>query len=164
MHLTSHGFSSPRRAALAGLLALALAGCASLPGRDPLNVQVAGVEPLEGQGLEMRMAVKLRVQNPNESAIHYSGVALELEVNDLPLASGVSSQGGTVPGFGETLIEVPVTLSAFSVLRQAWNLGGGAPLQNVPYALRGKLGGGLWGTRRFSDAGVLSLPEPRDTP
>jgi len=78
MHLPFHGFSSPRRAALAGLLALALAlaGCASLPGRDPLNVQVAGVEPLEGQGLEMRMAVKLRVQNPNDSAVDYDGAAL----------------------------------------------------------------------------------------
>jgi LEA14-like dessication related protein len=146
------------------LWALVLAGCSSFGGRDPLQVDLAGMEPLAGEGLEVRFTLKLRVQNPNESAIHYSGVALELEVNDLPLASGVSSQGGTVPGFGETLIEVPVTLSAFSVLRQAWNLGGGAPLQNVPYALRGKLGGGLWGTRRFSDAGVLSLPEPRDTP
>ena len=146
------------------LWALVLAGCSSFGGRDPLQVDLAGMEPLAGEGLEVRFTLKLRVQNPNESAIPYSGVALELEVNDLPLASGVSSQGGTVPGFGETLIEVPVTLSAFSVLRQAWNLGGGAPLQNVPYALRGKLGGGLWGTRRFSDAGVLSLPEPRDTP
>ncbi|BAU76697.1 LEA type 2 family protein [Metapseudomonas furukawaii] len=146
------------------LWALVLAGCSSFGGRDPLQVDLAGMEPLAGEGLEVRFTLKLRVQNPNESAIHYSGVALELEVNDLPLASGVSSQGGTVAGFGETLIEVPVTLSAFSVLRQAWNLGGGAPLQNVPYALRGKLGGGLWGTRRFSDAGVLSLPEPRDTP
>lgn len=146
------------------LWALVLAGCSSFGGRDPLQVDLAGMEPLAGEGLEVRFTLKLRVQNPNESAIHYSGVALELEVNDLPLARGVSSQGGTVAGFGETLIEVPVTLSAFSVLRQAWNLGGGAPLQNVPYALRGKLGGGLWGTRRFSDTGVLSLPEPRDTP
>ncbi|WP_342243844.1 LEA type 2 family protein [Pseudomonas sp. OTU5201] len=146
------------------LLPLLLAGCAGFGTRDPLQVDLAGMEPIPGEGLEMRFNLKLRVQNPNESAIHYSGVALELDLNDLPLASGVSSQGGTVAGFGETLIEVPVTISAFSVLRQAWGLTGVSPVQNVPYALRGKLGGGFWGTRRFTDAGVLSIPEPTDTP
>lgn len=141
-----------------------LAGCAGFGQRDPLQVDLAGMEPIPGEGLEMRFNLKLRVQNPNEGAVHYSGVALELDLNDLPLASGVSSQGGTVAGFGEQLIEVPVTISAFSVLRQAWNLTGGSPVQYVPYALRGKLGGGFWGTRRFSDVGVLSIPEPVDTP
>lgn len=142
---------------------LLLAGCAGFGQRDPLQVDLVGMEPIPGEGLEMRFNLKLRVQTPNEGAIHYSGIALELDLNDLPLASGVSNQGGTVEGFGETLIEVPVSISAFSVLRQAWSLAGG-PIQNVPYALRGKLGGGFWGTRRFTDAGVLSIPEPIDTP
>ncbi|GLZ88409.1 hypothetical protein Pres01_44600 [Metapseudomonas resinovorans] len=155
-----------RATGLAALLfhLLLLTGCAGFGTRDPLQVDLAGMEPIPGEGLEVRFNLKLRVQNPNEGAIHYSGVALEMDLNDLPLASGVSSQGGTVAGFGETLIEVPVTISAFSVLRQAWTLTGGHPVQNVPYALRGKLGGGFWGTRRFTDAGVLSIPEPIDTP
>ena len=34
------------------------------PQRDPLQVTVAGIEPLESQGMEMRMLVKLRIQNP----------------------------------------------------------------------------------------------------
>ncbi|MDH4567122.1 water stress/hypersensitive response domain-containing protein [Pseudomonas sp. BN414] len=146
------------------LIPLLLTGCVGFGTRDPLQVDLAGMEPIPGEGLEVRFNLKLRVQNPNEGAIHYSGVALEMDLNDLPLASGVSSQGGTVAGFGETLIEVPVTISAFSVLRQAWTLTGTHPVQNVPYALRGKLGGGFWGTRRFTDAGVLSIPEPIDTP
>lgn len=154
----------PTRLAALLLPLLLLAGCAGFGTRDPLQVDLAGMEPIPGEGLEMRFNLKLRVQNPNEGAIHYSGVALELDLNDLPLASGVSSQGGTVAGFGEKLIEVPVTISAFSVLRQAWTITGGSPIQNVPYALRGKLGGGFWGTRRFTDAGVLSIPEPIDTP
>ncbi|WP_271410674.1 LEA type 2 family protein [Pseudomonas sp. Q1-7] len=151
------------RLALIWLLLL-LGGCALFGSRDPLQVDLAGMEPIPGEGLEMRFNLKLRVQNPNEGAIHYSGVALELDLNDLPLASGVSSQGGTLAGFSETLVEVPVTLSAFSILRQAWRFSGTGPVQNVPYALRGKLGGGFWGTRHFTDAGVLSIPEPVDTP
>ena len=36
-----------------------LQGCAGLQGGDPLKVTVAGIEPLQGQGMEMRMMVKL---------------------------------------------------------------------------------------------------------
>ena len=32
-------------------------------------------------GAELRLAVKLRVQNPNEEAVEYDGAALDLEVN-----------------------------------------------------------------------------------
>ena len=48
------------------LLALTLTACAAFFDHDPLNVQVAGIQPLPGEGLELRMAVKLRVQNPND--------------------------------------------------------------------------------------------------
>lgn len=142
------------------LLALNLGACASLGLRDPLRIDLAGLEPLPGQGLELRFAIKLRVQNPNDSAVDFDGVALELEVNGQPLASGVSDQRGSVPRFGETLISVPVSISAFSAMRQAWGAADQRPGQGLPYVLRGKLAGGLFGTRRFSDSGTLDWPEP----
>ena len=43
---------------------IALAGCAVMFDHDALRVTVAGVEPIEGQGFELRIDVKLRVQNP----------------------------------------------------------------------------------------------------
>lgn len=142
------------------LLALSLGACASLGNRDPLRIDLAGLEPLPGQGLEVRFAVKLRVQNPNDSAVDFDGVALDLEVNGQPLASGVSDQRGSVPRFGETLISVPVSISAFSAMRQAWGVAGHRPGQGLPYVLRGKLAGGLLGSNRFSDSGTLDWPEP----
>ena len=46
-----------------------LAGCASLqPNSDPLTIDVAGIEPLPGEGLELRLAVRVRIQNPNDAA------------------------------------------------------------------------------------------------
>ena len=63
------------------LLMLTLAGCAAFFKHDPLNVQVAGIQPLPGEGLELRMAVKLRVQNPNDRPLDYDGIALELEIH-----------------------------------------------------------------------------------
>lgn len=141
----------------AGLL-LALGGCASLQGRDPLQINVVGLEPIEGQGLELRMAIKLRVQNPNDAPISYDGVALELDLNGRSFATGVSDQSGLVPRYGETVLSVPVSVSAFSAMRQALGLADASTFENVPYVLRGKLAGGTFGGTRFSDRGTLSLP------
>ncbi|VVN93642.1 LEA type 2 family protein [Pseudomonas fluorescens] len=148
------------------LLLLSLSACALLPNRDPLNINVVSFEPLPSQDMEVRFAVKIRVQNPNETAINYNGVALDLEVNGQPLASGVSDQSGTIARFSDTVLTVPVSVSAFSVLRQTLGLGLSQTqtLNNVPYVLRGKLAGGLFGTLRFVDTGKLSLSGPNATP
>jgi len=103
---------------LAALVSLLLAACAALPGRDPLRVELVGIEPIEGQGLELRLAVKLRVQNPNEEAVEYDGAALDLEVNGKSLAYGVSDQRGSVPRYGERVLVVPVSITALNVVRQ----------------------------------------------
>ncbi|WP_233873738.1 LEA type 2 family protein [Paraburkholderia adhaesiva] len=135
-----------------------LSGCAGLGGKDPLRVSVAGIEPLKGEGLEMRFNVKLRVQNPNDSPVEYSGVSLQLDLNGQSFASGVSDQGGVVPRFGETVVNVPLTVPAFSAVRQAFAIAGGAQAGNVPYVIHGKLAGGIGGGTRFTDEGKLSLP------
>lgn len=156
-------FSHLLRIFACGLL-LCLGACSSLVPRDPLHIDLVGLEPLPGEGLEMRFAVKLRIQNPNDDAIDYHGVALQLDINQQPLASGVSNQSGQVPRFGETVISVPVSISAYSVMRQAWGVSGYKPGQDLPYALRGKLAGGLFGTTRFSDSGTLNWPAPAGAP
>ncbi|SAL12635.1 late embryogenesis abundant protein [Caballeronia arvi] len=137
---------------------LALNGCAGFFNRDAMRVTVAGIEPLEGQGLEMRFVVKLRVQNPNDAPIDFDGVALDLDLNGRPFASGVSDQRGSVPRFGEAVVSVPVTVSAFSVARQAFGFATGDTVNKVSYAVRGKLAGGMLGGARFSDTGYVDLP------
>jgi hypothetical protein len=162
------------RSGLALLLAvstLALAGCAGLRGGDPVRLNVVGIEPIDGEGLEMRMAVRLRVQNPNDTSIDYDGISVELDLNNRPFATGVSPARGSIPRFGETVLNVPVSVSAFSVMRQAWGIVGGmsggssgtsagAAMEPIPYVLRGKLGSSF-GSTRFLDRGTLSLPELR---
>ncbi|TDV58403.1 late embryogenesis abundant protein [Pseudomonas graminis] len=151
----------PIRTLLASLaMVLALTACALFPNRDPLNINVVGIDPLPGQDLEIRFAVKLRLQNPNDTDIQYDGVALNLDVNGRLLASGVSDQKGTIGRFSEGVLTVPVTVSAFAALRQAVGLADQQRLDNLPYELHGKLAGGLFGTMRFEDSGTLSLPKP----
>ncbi|WP_448107766.1 LEA type 2 family protein [Pseudomonas azerbaijanoccidentalis] len=142
------------------LLLLSLSACALLPNRDPLNINVVGIEPLQSQDMEIRFAVKIRVQNPNESSISFNGVSLDLDINGQPFASGVSDESGSIGRFSETVLTVPVSVSAFSVLRQTFGLSQVQTLNNMPYILRGKLAGGLFGTMRFVDSGKLSLPGP----
>jgi LEA14-like dessication related protein len=106
----------------------------------------------------MRFAVKLRVQNPNDAPIEFDGVALDLDLNGRPFASGVSAQRGTVPRFGEAVLSVPVTVSAWSVARQALGLASGDASTKVAYEARGRLAGGAFGGARFSDKGAIDFP------
>lgn len=154
---------SPARRRLIRLLAgapLLMAGCAGLRRSDPVQVRVAGLEPLPGEGLEMRFLLKLRVQNPNDFALDYDGLALQIDLKDRDFASGVSDVRGSVPPFGEAVIGLPISVSPLSAVRQLLELDG-ADLDRLPYSLRGKLGGGPLGTQRFSAHGTLALPVTR---
>lgn len=134
-----------------------LAGCAALQPNDPLRVEVVGIEPAQSQGLELRLAIKLRIQNPNEGAVSYDGTALELEVNGQTLATGVSDQKGSVPRYGESLLVVPVSISAMNAVRQALVFADGKQREELPYVLRGKLAGGAFGTVRFTKEGSIGI-------
>ncbi len=137
--------------------ALMLAGCAGLPGSEPLHVSLAGVESLPGQGMEVRMAVKLRVQNPNDAPVNFDGLAVTLDLRGMELASGVSDARGTVPRFGETVLVVPVTVSAFAMARQVISLAGGGT-SKVDFVARGRLSDGSFGGARFESKGAFDLP------
>ena len=148
------------RAWLALLVTLALSACASLPGRDPLQVSVAGIESMAGEGMELRLLVKLRVQNPNDTPIEYDGVALDVDVMGRDFANGVSDQVGTVPRFGEAVVAVPVTVSVMRMVRQVMGMLDGKPVDKVTYSLSGKLSGAsLFGTQRFTSKGEFELPK-----
>jgi LEA14-like dessication related protein len=149
------------RKSLVTLLVAALllaSGCANMPQRDPVEVYVVGVEPLQGEGLELRMLIKVRVQNPNDTPIEYDGVAISMDVQGKTFASGVSDAAGTVPRFGEAVINVPVSVSAFRMARGAANIFN-SNTDSIEYALKGKLAGPLFKSVRFTSKGNVSLPK-----
>jgi LEA14-like dessication related protein len=135
-----------------------LAACALMPGREPLQVNVADVESVSGEGFEFRMLVKLRVQNPNDAPVEYDGVYLKLDVLDKTFASGVSDERGVVPRFGEALSTVPVTVSTLNLVRQTLGMmiDGKRP-EKLSYRLEGKLNGPMFGSTRFHSQGELPL-------
>jgi LEA14-like dessication related protein len=137
---------------------LFVSACANLQQRDPVQVYVVGVEPLQGEGLELRMLIKVRVQNPNDTPIEYNGVSVSMDVQGKTFASGVSDAAGTVPRFGETVIDLPVSVSAFRMARGAASVFSSNP-DKIEYALKGKLGGPGFTSVRFTSKGEVAMPK-----
>jgi LEA14-like dessication related protein len=141
---------------LLGLVTIALCGCASLP--DPINVSVAGIESLPGEGLELRLLVKLRVQNPNDAAVPFNGASVRMEVQRSTFATGVMDVGGTLPALGEAVVEVPVTISAWNIIRQVMGAMDDQSVNSIQYSMSGKLHTGGLGGIRFGTEGVMEPP------
>jgi LEA14-like dessication related protein len=145
-----------RSIALTALLGLAVSGCAS---REPLKVSLAGIAPVEGAGMETRFMARLRVQNPNETPIVYDGLTVEVELNGQSFASGVSDARGEIARFGESLVELPVTVPAFAIIRQVVGLMRG-DRSKVTYRVRGFLNTESFGRARFDSTGEIDRSKP----
>jgi len=145
---------------LATSLLLTLAACAAWTGGDPPRVTVAGIEALGGDGMELRMLVKLRVVNPNDFPIEYDGLAVKLDVQGRTIASGASNERGAVPRYGEAIIALPVSVSLVDVARHALRLFQGDAQGPLHYRLEGKLNSPVYGMTRFQSEGDLRLPSP----
>lgn len=147
-------------AAAAALAAVSTAGCAGFGFGEPVSVVVVGIDPIPGESMEARFALRLRVQNPNERPLEFDGIHVELDVRGSRLASGVSAQRGTVARFGETVITVPMSVSVIGIIRQAVDFATGQRVR-ADYAMRGRLAGpGLgFGGARFESKGELRIPE-----
>lgn len=141
------------------LAALALGACSTLPRLDPPRVTLADIDSVSFEGMELRMRVKLRVQNPNGLALDYDGIDVQVSLQGKGVARGVSNERGSVPAYGEAIVALPVTISLMDLGRQAFGIlqGGEGRLH---YAIDGKLGGTLLGATRFHSQGELSLPAP----
>jgi LEA14-like dessication related protein len=133
-------------------------GCAMFQYREPINVNLAGVEPLQGEGMEIRMLLKLRVQNPNDVPLDYNGVSIRMDVQGKRFASGVSDASGSIPRFGEAVVEVPVSISVFGIARQVIGIARKDHSGKLPYEIEGKLAGSGIGGVRFNSQGEFTMP------
>jgi LEA14-like dessication related protein len=156
--------SVARRAILPALAALLLSACATLPNYDPPDVTVAGIETLPSEGMELRLLVKLRVQNPNDGAIDYNGVSVKLDVMGKVFATGVADHAGSVPRFGESVIAVPVTVSVLRMVKNFIGMMDGKPIDSIRYEMSGKLNTGTFSSYRFASKGEFAMPTSTPSP
>jgi len=152
---------SASRSALLALVAfgsLILGGCAALQPREPLQVVMVGIEPLQGEGLELRMLVRLRIQNPNDLPLDFNGVSVRMDVQGKRFATGVSNVSGSVPRFGETIVGVPVSISVFRIVHQALDTITSERGGKLVYEMTGTLAGPAFNSVHFESKGELTLP------
>ena len=140
------------------LIAPVLSGCAGIGLREPLRVSLAGLEPLSGAGLEARFLAKIRVQNPNDGPVVYDGVMVEVDVNGRGFASGVGDAKGEFPRFGESLVELPITVPATSIIRGVLGFVAG-DRSKASYRLRGFFNTGTFGRVPFDSTGEIDWPK-----
>jgi LEA14-like dessication related protein len=119
-------------------------------------VSLAGIEPLEGAGMEVRFLARIRVQNPNDAPIVYDGLAVDVDLNGRSFASGVSSASGEVARFSEGLVELPVTVPASGIVRQVLGFIRG-DRDKVTYRVRGFFNTATFGRVPFDSTGEIDL-------
>lgn len=154
---------NPSRRRLAGLAAAmlgltALGGCAGLRlGMQKPEVTVANIRLLDGNLLEQRFLLTLRVMNPNTSEIAIEGLTFKVDLNGQPFAKGVGNQPVVIPRLGEAMVEVTATTGLGGLLRQWKALGKGR--DKVDYRLSGRLVTGNFGGIDFDQTGEVELPK-----
>jgi len=79
-----------------------------------------------------------------------------MDVQGKTFATGVADVAGSVPRFGESVISVPVTISAFRMARQVMGAVKGGGLGKIDYEMKGKLNTGFSPTR-FATRGSFDL-------
>lgn len=139
-------------------------GCALLPwSASPPSVHLLSIQRLQGEPLERRIELSLRIQNPNPKPIEFKGLALTLDLNNRTVGAGVSDATGAVPAHGETLMKVAVTVSAPPETLQMLGLNDRSPRADLPYTLTGRFTGGtleraLGTEARFESVGSVRWP------
>lgn len=122
-----------------GLLALLVGGCAAWRQQlEPPILTLAGIQLREVTLFEQRYQLRLRLQNPNETALPISGVHCRLFINEREFAQGVSSAAVEVPRFGEAVLEVDVVSDLRRVFEQLRDAEG-RQAGSVDYRLTGKV-------------------------
>ena len=153
---------NPSRRRLAGLAVAmlgltALGGCAGLQlGMQKPEVTVANIRLLDGNLLEQRFLLTLRVMNPNTSEIAIEGLTFKVDLNGQPFAKGVGNQPVVVPRLGEAMVEVTATTGLGGLLRQLKAFKG---REKVDYRISGRLVTGNFGGIDFDQTGEVELPK-----
>ena len=152
----------PSRRRLAGLAVAmlgltALGGCAGLRlGMQKPEVSVANIRLLDGNLLEQRFLLTLRVMNPNTSEIAIEGLTFKVDLNGQPFAKGVGNQPVVIPRLGEAMVDVTATTGLGGLLRQLKAFKG---REKVDYRISGRLVTGNFGGIDFDQTGEVELPK-----
>ena len=145
-------------AAAVVVFTLLLAGCAGLPAKPlPPKVELAGVRVVSLQPADLRVAVTLRIDNPNAFALDVAAIEAEIGVNGVRLAGATLPAPVSIAAVATTPVQLELhtrVRDLAQVLERAdgsgrmpYDITGTAVLGNgtrLPFARRGELPVGDW--------------------
>lgn len=118
------------------VLALGLAACAPSEFAEPPEVVLVSLVPVDVSLMEQRLAVTLRVRNPNNVPMSIDGMRFAIDLNSKTFAKGTSDKAVTVPRLGEAEVEGTAHVSTTDLVRQVL----GAPTASgLAYRMAGTL-------------------------
>jgi LEA14-like dessication related protein len=142
---------------LTGLaLAASLAACTPSQFSVSPDVTLVDMQPLDMSLFEQRMAVTLRIRNPNNAALPVDGMRFSLEVNGMPFATGLSNRAVTVPRLAEATIEAEASVATTNLIRQVVDAPGN---DRLSYRVAGTLflAGNVLGSVPFDQHGEFDF-------
>lgn len=142
-------------------LLMVLAGCAtfSMPFEKP-DVKLVSVKLLPSEGLEQRLAIKLRVTNPNSVTLPLVGMKYSLGLQGYDLVSGVTRDIASIPGYSDADVELMATVDWINGLRLIQSVIA-RPEAPVSYELNAKLDPGrLLPAFHIIERGMIDLTQP----
>ena len=143
----------------AGVSALLLAACATLPGDDARPVvTLSSVELREARLFEQVYRIRLRIQNRGGEPLEVRGVVVDVDLNGKSFAKGAGEAHVVVPKYGSQVVEVEAIGGLRGILGQIAELKADRP-PRFAYRIRGRLDtNGLLGRTAFEDEGEIDLP------
>jgi LEA14-like dessication related protein len=124
------------RLSLLVFLSLVLMACATLSNYERPRVYLTNLQLQEASMLAQTFLLRLRIDNPNDTALPINGIDVELILNGYSLAQGLSNQSLSVPRFGSADIEVRATTTLLSLVQQILSL---QNQQQLSYEIAGRL-------------------------
>lgn len=129
---------------------LSLAACTPSEFAEPPEVVLLSMVPVDVSLMEQRLAVTLRVRNPNNTAMSIDGMRFAIDINGKTFAKGTSDKTVTVPRLGETEVAGVAHVSTTDLMRQML----GVPdAKGVEYRLSGSLFLAHGGRAAFDQSG-----------
>ena len=101
-------------------------------------MSLVNVTPVEGTAFEQRVAVVLRLTNPNNEDLAIEGMRFTLDLNEQPFTRGVSDESVVLPRLGEETIEIIATTTLIDLMRQVNVLAKRQDL-DFPYFIEGRI-------------------------
>jgi LEA14-like dessication related protein len=100
------------------VMLLGLAACTPSEFAEPPEVVLLSVVPVDVSLMEQRLAVTLRVRNPNNVPMSVDGMRFAIDINGKGFAKGSSDKALTVPRLGEAEVEGTAHVSTTDLVRQ----------------------------------------------